>query len=924
MSEEKMDYGATLNLPKTDFAMRANLPENEPKILEQMYKKDLYHKCLDKNKGKEKYVLHDGPPYANGNMHMGHALNKVLKDIIVRYNTMKGYYTPFIPGWDTHGLPIEKQAIKVLGVNREEVGITKFRDTCKEFALKYVNIQREQLKRLGIIADWDNPYVTLNPEFEARQIEVFGDMFKKGYIYKGLKPVYWCTDCQTALAEAEIEYQDDKTTSIYVKFKVDNDNEKFSKYEGKNIYFVIWTTTPWTLPGNTGIVIGGEYTYDLVEVNNNEILVIAHELVDSVMQASGIAEYKSVGSFTGEKLEGILCKHPFLDRTSRVVLGSEDTVDVKLDTGTGMVHCAPGHGMEDYLNGLKNGLDIIVPVDGKGHMTQEAGIFKGMFYAKANNEILSHLEKIGALLASQVIEHSYPHCWRCKEPVIYRATSQWFASIEGFRNDTLNAIKDINWVPSWGEERITNMIKERNDWCISRQRVWGVPIPIFFCQECEKEYVTDESIKKIANLFREKGSNAWYELPVEELMPQGAKCECGCTHFKKETDIMDVWFDSGTSHFAVLEEKGLWPADIYLEGNDQYRGWFQSSLLTSIAVKGKAPYKTVLTHGWMVDGEGRKMSKSLGNGIEPDEIINQYGVDIMRLWVSSTDYQTDIRISKDILKQLAEVYRKIRNTARYMLGNLSDFNPNSDVVEYERLEELDKWALIKLNDLVKTVNKAYQTYDYHIAYQNINKFCVIDMSNTYLDIIKDRLYTLKQNDVKRRACQTVMYEILVTLTKILTPILAFTSEEIWAQISHKKDENTESPLLSTWPVENDKYDNPQLEEKWDRILKLKEDVSKELENARANKVIGHSLNAKVVLTASKQYEFLQEILPMLKDVFIVSQVELEKDTNESNEIKIDIGTAEGQKCERCWCYSKTVGNNQKHPTLCDKCAHTIE
>ena len=924
MSEEKKDYGATLNLPKTDFAMRANLPENEPKILEKMDVPNLYQKCLKKNKNNKKYVLHDGPPYANGNMHMGHALNKILKDIIVRYNTMKGNYTPFIPGWDTHGLPIEKQAIKMLGVNRDEVGVSVFRDTCKEFALKYVDIQRNQLKRLGIIADWDNPYITLDPKFEARQIKVFGEMFKKGYIYKGLKPVYWCTDCQTALAEAEIEYQDDKTTSIYVKFKVDNCGGKFKEFAPKDIYFVIWTTTPWTLPGNTGIVIGGEYTYDLVDVGNNQILVIAHELVDNVMENANIEEYKVVGSFEGSELEGVICKHPFLDRTSRVVLGSEDTVDVKLDTGTGMVHCAPGHGMEDYLNGLKNGLDILVPVDGKGHMTEEAGMFKGMFYAKANNEILAHLEKIGALLASQVIEHSYPHCWRCKEPVIYRATSQWFASIEGFRNATLDAIKNINWVPSWGEERIANMVKERNDWCISRQRVWGVPIPIFFCEKCEKEYVTDESIEKISKIFSEKGSNAWYDLSVEELMPENAKCECGHRQFKKETDIMDVWFDSGTSHFAVLEEKGLWPADLYLEGNDQYRGWFQSSLLTSIATKGEAPYKTVLTHGWMVDGEGRKMSKSLGNGIEPDEIINQYGVDIMRLWVSSTDYQTDVRISKDILKQLAEVYRKIRNTARYMLGNLSDFNPNTDVVEYGQLEELDKWALIKLNDLVKTVNNAYETYDYHIAYQNINKFCVIDMSNTYLDIIKDRLYTLKPNDVKRRACQTVMYEILITLTKILTPILAFTSEEIWQCITHKDGVDTQSPLLSDWPSPKAEYENTELEEKWNKILSLKEDVSKNLETARANKVIGHSLNAKVVLTASKQYDFISQNLHMLKDVFIVSQVVLEKDTQESNEVKISIDVADGHKCERCWCYSTTVGENEKHPTLCDKCANTVE
>lgn len=749
MEEEKKDYSQTLNLPKTDFAMRANLPENEPKMLAKMQAKDLYNLCLKKNEGNKKYVLHDGPPYANGNVHTGHALNKTLKDIIVRYNIMKGNCASYIPGWDTHGLPIEKQAIKLLGVNKDEIGISKFRDTCKDFAMKYVDIQKEQFKRLGIIADWENPYITLKPEFEAKQVEVFGEMFKKGYIYKGLKPVYWCTDCETALAEAEIEYQNDKTTSIYVKFKVKDDKGKFSSVKDKNIYFVIWTTTPWTLPGNTGIVAGSDIEYALVDVGTKGIYVIAKDLVDNVMNVASVTEYKIISTIQGIDLDGIICDHPFLDRTSRVVMGSEDTVDVKLDTGTGLVHCAPGHGMEDYLNGLKTGLEIIVPVDGKGHMTEEAGKFKGMFYAKANNEILAHLEEIDALLAKEVIEHSYPHCWRCKEPIILRATSQWFASIEGFREKTLNAIKDIKWIPGWGEERITNMIKERNDWCISRQRVWGVPIPIFFCEECEKEYVTDESIKKIAKIFKEKGSNAWYDLSVEELMPDGAKCSCGGHKFKKETDIMDVWFDSGTTHFSVLEEKGLWPADLYLEGNDQYRGWFQSSLLTSIAVKGEAPYKSVLTHGWLVDGEGRKMSKSLGNGIDPEEIINQYGVDILRLWVSSTDYTADIRISKDILKQLAEVYRKVRNTARYMLGNLSDFDINKDEVKYDDLEEIDKWALIKLNDLVKDVNVAFENFDFHIAYQDVNKFCVIDMSNNYLDIIKDRLYTLKVNDKKR-------------------------------------------------------------------------------------------------------------------------------------------------------------------------------
>ena len=924
MSEEKKDYGATLNLPKTEFPMRASLPENEPKVLKKLYEKNIYEKCLAKNEGNEKFVLHDGPPYANGNIHIGHALNKILKDILVRYKTMQGYYTPYIPGWDTHGLPIEKQAIKLLGVNKDEIGISKFRDTCRDFALKYVEGQKEQFKRLGGIGDWDNPYITLDPKFEARQIEIFGEMFKKGYIYKGLKPVYWCTDCETALAEAEIEYQDDKTTSIYVKFKVEDDKGKFISFTGRDIYFVIWTTTTWTLPGNTGIIISPEFDYDLVQVNNKDVFVVAHELVDNVMDVAGIEDYSVIATFKGEELDGIICRHPFLDRTSKVVMGSEDTVDVKLDTGTGCVHAAPGHGIEDYLNGLKTGLDIIVPVDNKGYLTEEAGMFKGLFYEKANEAILNHLKEINALVAAKVIEHSYPHCWRCKEPIIFRATSQWFASIEGFREKTLEKIKEVQWEPKWGEDRISSMVKDRNDWCISRQRVWGVPIPIFFCKDCEKEYVTDESIKKIADLFRKKGSNSWYELSEKELMPEGAQCSCGCKEFRKETDIMDVWFDSGTTHFAVLEEKGLWPATMYLEGNDQYRGWFQSSLLTSIAVKEESPYKIILTHGWTVDGEGRKMSKSLGNGVDPLDVINEFGADILRLWVTSTDYQSDVRISKEILKQLSEVYRKIRNTARYMLGNLSDFDPNTDMLEYDQLQELDKWALVKLNKLIRNVNKSFDKFEYHVAYQEINRFCVIDMSNIYLDIIKDRLYTLKKDDKARRSAQTVMYEILTTLTKIITPILAFTSEEIWSYTRLKDDENKESPLLAKWPMPNEKYENADLEEKWNKILELKEMVAKELEIARANKIIGHSLNAKVSLQASKKYDFLLSILPMLKEIFIVSQVELRKSDDDSNEIKITIDVAEGNKCERCWGYSTTVGENENHPTLCSKCAKVIE
>ncbi|MDO4481052.1 MAG: isoleucine--tRNA ligase, partial [Erysipelotrichaceae bacterium] len=665
MSEEKKDYGKTLNLPKTDFPMRASLPENEPKIKEEIFDKGLYEKILKKNEGKTPFVLHDGPPYANGEIHTGHALNKVLKDTIIRYKNLRGYYTPFIPGYDTHGLPTEKRAISALGLNKDEIGVSKFRNTCRDFALGFVEKQTEGFKRLGCLGDWDNPYITLLPEFEARQIGVFGEMYKKGYIYKGLKPVYWCTDCETALAEAEIEYADHQTTSIFVKFPVKYAKGKFPE---ENTYFVIWTTTPWTLPGNVGITIGGEFEYSIVDTGK-EKYIMASELIESVMKEAGIEEYSVVNEFSGAELEGVICNHPFLDRESVVVLGSDDTIVVELDTGTGAVHTAPGYGKEDYLCGLKNGLDIVVTVDGKGYQTEGAGPFAGLYYEKSNGAIIEWLEENKYLLNKQEINHSYPHCWRCKNPIIFRATDQWFASVDGFREETLKEIKKVDWIPAWGEDRIASMVKDRNDWCISRQRTWGVPIPIFYCEECGHEYITEESINKIQELFREKGSNAWFDLSVEELMPEGAKCKCGHTKFKKETDIMDVWFDSGSSHQGVLVERSLpYPADLYLEGNDQYRGWFQSSILTAVATTGKAPYKQVLTHGFVTDGEGRKMSKSLGNGISPQEIIKEYGADILRLWVLSSDFKADVGISKDILKQITEVYRKIRNTARYILG----------------------------------------------------------------------------------------------------------------------------------------------------------------------------------------------------------------------------------------------------------------
>ncbi len=916
--EEKKDYGKTLNLPKTDFPMRGNLPENEPKIFEEVFQNDLYEKMLKKNEGKEPFVLHDGPPYANGQIHAGHALNKVLKDTIVRYKNLKGYYTPFVPGFDTHGMPTEKKAIEKLGLNRDEIPVAQFRDTCKEFTKEYKDIQIKGFKRLGVLADWKNPYITYDPKMEARQLGVFGTMYKKGYIYKGLKPVYWCTDCETALAEAEIEYENTKSNTAYVKFPVIEGNGLFDE---RDSYVVIWTTTPWTLPGNTGITIGGDFKYSLVDVQG-EKLIMASELVEKVMQIAKIEDYSILREFEGKQLEGVKCKHPFLERESRVVLGSDDTILVELDTGTGAVHTAPGYGKEDYLCGLKNGLDMVVTVDSKGHQTKEAGPFAGMFYAKSDKAIIKWLEDNNLLLAKQEIVHSYPHCWRCKKPVIYRATSQWFASVDGFRKEALEAIKNVKWYPTWGEERITKMIEDRNDWCISRQRTWGVPLPIFYCKNCEKEYVTPESLDKIQNIVREKGTNAWFEMSEKELMPDGAKCkECGHTEFKKETDIMDVWFDSGSTHESVLQERGLPEANLYLEGSDQYRGWFQSSLLTSIATKDKAPYKEVVTHGYVVDEQGRKMSKSLGNGIDPMDMINEFGADILRLWALSSDYTSDVSISKGIIKQVSEVYRKIRNTCRFILGNINDLDVDN-LTTYNQLLEIDKWALIKLNNLIKVCTEAYDAYDFNKAYQAINNFCVVQMSNFYLDIIKDRLYTAKPDSIERRAAQTTMYKILDALVKILAPMTCFTAEEIWKYMPHSASEKQESVMLTQYPEVNNEYDNKELEEKWNKIIKLKDIVSKKLEEARAEKIIGHSLNAKVTIYANaNDYEFLKNNQELLMTVFIISDLQLEKS---DEEMKVEVEQAEGQKCERCWMYSKTVGQDKDNPTICNRCSQAIK
>lgn len=925
MSEEKKDYSSILNLPKTDFPMRGNLPTKEPETLKAVFENGLYEKILKKNEGHKHFVLHDGPPYANGEIHAGHALNKILKDTIVRYKAMKGFYAPFIPGYDTHGMPTEKKAIEKLGLDRSKIPVTKFRDTCREFTTNYKDIQTEGFKRLGVLGDWDHPYITYDHATEARQIGVFGDMYKKGYIYKGLKPVYWCTDCETALAEAEIEYKDVTGESIYVKFPVEDSKGLFDK---KDTYMVIWTTTPWTLPGNMGITIGADYEYSMVELKENkenaklERLIIATELVEKVMKLAEIEDYKTVQTFKGSALEGVLCKHPFLDRMSRVVLGSETTVNVTLDEGTGAVHTAPAYGKEDYLQGLKDKLGMVVAVDDKGKQTAEAGEFAGQFYAKSNKTITAWLDENGYLLKAVKIEHSYPHCWRCKKPIIFRATPQWFASVDGFRDDVLKAIKTVTWHPDWGEDRMSEMIKGRNDWCISRQRTWGVPLPIFYCKDCGEPYVTEESIKKIQDVVRTEGTNAWWAKEAKDLVPEGAKCpKCGCTEFKKETDIMDVWFDSGSTHQSVLVERGLdYPADLYLEGNDQYRGWFQSSLLTSVAVNGIAPYKEVLCCGFVVDGQGRKMSKSLGNGVSPIDVSNKFGADILRLWALSSDYSMDVNLSDDILKGISDVYRKIRNTARYILGNTYDYDPENPVA-YEDLQEIDKWALTRLNKLIKDCTKDYDTYSFGNCYHDVNQFCVVDMSSFYLDIIKDRLYTEKADSVARRAAQTTMYYILDALVKILTPMISFTAEEIWSAMKHTEKENVESPMLADYPVLNDEWDNKEIAEKWEKIIKVKNIVAKDLELARAEKTIGNSLDAKVTLYAEgEEYKFLKENEELIKLVLIVSGLEIQENNRKQEEkLGVKVEHATGEKCERCWMY-----NDHLEDGLCPRCKEVLE
>ncbi len=928
-----MDYSKTLNLPETEFPMRAGLPEREPEFLKYWEENKIYEKKQDLHAGHKKFVLHDGPPYANGKIHMGTALNKILKDIIMKYKYAQGFDTPYVPGWDTHGMPIEHAAIKNLGLNRHELDTLVLRKECHDYALKWIDEQRTDFKRLGVLGDWDHPYITMTHDYEAVQIHVFGEMAKKGYIYKGKKAVYWCPHCETALAEAEIEYGEEKSPAIFVKMPLVKDNGMLPEAaQGKPAYIVIWTTTPWTMPANVAIALHPDFEYAWVECEG-EILFMAKEMLEAVGKVCKKDLSNIIGTCKGKDMEYAECRHPFetIDRKSLVVLADY----VTLEAGTGCVHTAPGHGADDFETGVRYNLPIICPVDGSGKLTAEAGVdFAGMFVFDANVPIIKYLAGLNRLFGKENIRHQYAHCWRCKNPIIYRATEQWFASVDGFREEALNAIANhVQWIPSWGEARIHNMVADRHDWCISRQRVWGVPIPIFYCEDCNEHLVNDDTINAVADLFAKEGSDAWWAHSAEEILPQGTKCpKCGGTHFRKESDIMDVWFDSGSSHAAVCKTRPelAWPADMYLEGSDQHRGWFQSSLLTSVATEGKAPYRAVLTHGYVVDGEGRKMSKSVGNTVAPQEVIAQYGADIIRLWAASSDYKADIRISKEILKQLSEVYRKIRNTIRYILGNTNDFNYETDKVEFKDMLELDRWALMHMQLLKKEVSAAYESYDFHVLYHAIHNFCSIEMSSYYLDILKDRLYAYKADSFERRSAQTAMYEIMLDLVVMIAPVLSFTMEEVW-QFMKKPASMPESVFMMPWPECKEEYIDEALESKWDNFIEIRSEITRVLEGARRAKTIGHSLDAKVELHATGEaLAILRSVEGDLATLLIVSQAKLVEglaggvEATGREDLKVTVQAAEGEKCERCWIYSDTVGKDAEHPTVCARCAAALK
>jgi len=926
-----MDYKDTLNLPKTDFPMKANLTVKEPEMLARWEEMMIYHRIRDASKGRTTYILHDGPPYANGNIHLGTALNKMIKDILIKAKNMSGFDCIYVPGWDCHGLPIEHQVDKELGEKRHDLSQTDKRRACRAYAERFVGIQRDQFKRLGVFGEWENPYLTMSYGYEAVTVGEFGKLYLNGSVYKGKKPVYWCASCKTALAEAEVEYNEHHTPSIYVKFPVVSDIAAVRpKLAGEKVFVVIWTTTPWTIPANLAIALHEEFVYVAVKVEGH-VLVLAKDLLDYCLDAFGYRgkPYEILDEFPGAVLEGQKARHPIIDRESLLILAPF----VTLDAGTGCVHIAPGHGQEDYEIGMVYGLENYAPVDEDGKFTKDVEHFAGQFVFDANDAVNAKLKEAGALLGMVDIEHSYPHCWRCKQPIIFRSTEQWFISMEknDLRKKALTAITKGEWVPAWGRDRIYGMVENRPDWCISRQRLWGVPITMFYCSECGREFLTQAILDHVVGLVREHGADVWFDREARDLMPPGTVCpHCqSAGAFRKETNILDVWFDSGVSHAAVLETRANLrsPADMYLEGSDQHRGWFHSSLLESIGTRNRAPYKTVLTHGFVVDGEGKKMSKSVGNVIEPQEIIDQYGAEILRLWVAAEDYTDDIRISKEILTRLVEAYRRIRNTSRYILGNLYDFNPARDAVPYGEMMEMDRWALHRLQEIVRRVRDAYDRYQFHVVYYTLYNFCTVDLSALYLDVLKDRLYTSKMDSRERRSAQSAMIIILDSMVRLLAPILTFTADEIWAAMPACPGKE-ESVHMALFPEVRADYLDDALGERWKTMVAVRTEIAKAVENARKNKVIGHSLDAAVVVALPEKYraEF-ESRLEDLRALLIVSQLRIAdkqaiSDPFESKEIEglfVGVSKAKGEKCSRCWIYSEQLGTNPEHPALCERC-----
>ena len=914
-----MDYNKTINLPKTEFPMRAGLPAREPAMLERWQEMDLYHELLKKNEGKPRYALHDGPPFSNGALHMGHALNKSIKDFMVRSAAMRGYYTPYIPGWDNHGMPIESAIIKKNKLNRKKMSVPEFRSACHEFAQHYVDVQMEGFKRLGVVGDWEHPYLTMDPGFEAEEVKIFGEVYKKGVIYKGLKPVYWCPHDETALAEAEIEYQDDPVTTVYVKFPMHDDQGKLAAYDKDKLFFVIWTTTIWTLPGNLAIALHPQDSYALVRAESGEVYIVAEALAEKVMKVGGVENYEIVETHPGSFFENMLADHPFLPKTSRLV----NAEYVTMDSGTGCVHTAPGFGADDYQTCKRYGMEMVVPVDDRGRHTDYAGKYAGLSTDESNPVILADMKESGMLFASEDIVHSYPHCWRCKHPIIFRATPQWFCSVDAFKDDAVAATENVRWIPGWGKDRMISMIQERADWCISRQRRWGLPIPVFYCEDCGKPVCDDATIEAVSGLFAAEGSNAWYEKEAADILPAGYRCpHCGGVHFTKEEDTLDGWFDSGSTHFASMKkDQGFWPATVYMEGLDQYRGWFQSSLLTAVGAMGQgAPFQECVTHGWTVDGEGKAMHKSLGNGVDPADIFKKFGADMIRLWAGSADYHADVRCSDNIFKQLSQSYLKFRNTARYCLGNLDGFNAN-DLVKPQEMLELDRWAVTRLNALIQRCEAAYQNYEFHVVSHAVNDFCVVELSSFYLDIIKDRLYCEETNGLPRRSAQTALWLILDTMTRIFAPILAFTCDEIWQAMPHRDGDDPRNVLLNEM---NRPFTEYALDEDvmaaWDKLVKVRDTVNGALETARNEKKIGKSLEAKVELTvpaelAGQKFMNTDE----LADLLIVSQVNV----TTGDAVSVQVEPAQGAKCERCWKILPSVGKDGEHPGLCARCASVV-